>query len=174
MPTYLSAGYCNVGVGRAFGEPCLPLGVATQSPTFQDLLDEGEGKSLETWTTIFRHLCNRAKDAKAFTPVRGRWTADDVEDQGLANFYTELKTPGRVALDSLNSPKCMRYNDAAMDGVRGALTPVQPPGRCRTRWTNASATSGTPWRWSKGSWACRRRRPLTPRYMEAYRGPTRR
>jgi hypothetical protein len=46
----------DVGVGRAFGEPCLPLAVATRSPTFQDLLDKGEGKSLETWTAIFRHL----------------------------------------------------------------------------------------------------------------------
>ena len=43
----------DVRVGRAFGEPCLPLAAATRSLTFQDLLDEGEGKSLKVWTTIF-------------------------------------------------------------------------------------------------------------------------
>ena len=31
----------DVRVGRAFGEPCLPLVAATRSPTFQDLLDKG-------------------------------------------------------------------------------------------------------------------------------------
>ena len=59
----------DVRVGRAFGEPCLPLVAATRSPTFQDLLDEGEGKTLETWTAIFQHLCDRAKDAEAFTLI---------------------------------------------------------------------------------------------------------
>ena len=113
----------DVGVGRAFGKPCLPLAAATRSPTFQDLLDEGECKSLETRTTIFRHLCNRAKDAKAFTPVQGQRTADDVEDRGLVNFYTALMTPGRVALDSLNSSKRMRYDDTAMDEGEGSLNP---------------------------------------------------
>ena len=97
-------GFCinDVGLERAFGEPCLPLAAASWSPTFQDLLNKGEDKSLKTRTSIFRHLCDRAKDAEAFTPIQGRWTADDVEDRGLANFYTALKTPGRVALDSLN------------------------------------------------------------------------
>jgi hypothetical protein len=56
-------------------------------------------------------------------PVQGRRTADDVEDWGLANFYTALKTPGRVALDSLNSPKCMRYKDAKMDEGKGSPNP---------------------------------------------------
>ena len=92
-------------MGRAFGEPHLPLAAASRPPTFQDLLNQGEGKSLETWTSIFRHLCKRAKDAKAFTPVRRQRTADNVEDRGLANFYTALKTPGKVALDSLKLPQ---------------------------------------------------------------------
>ena len=61
----------DVGVGRAFGGRCLPLAADMHSPTFQDLLNKGEGKSLKTWTTIFQHLCNRAKDAKAFTHVQG-------------------------------------------------------------------------------------------------------
>jgi hypothetical protein len=113
----------DVGVVRAFGEPCLLLVAASRSPTFQDLLNEGEGKSLKTWTTIFRHLCNRAKDAKAFMPVQGQWTADNAEDRGLANFYTALKTPWRVALDSLNSPKHIRYDDAEMDEGEGSPDP---------------------------------------------------
>ena len=99
------------------------MAAATRSPTFQDLLDEGEGKTLKMWTAIFRHLCDRAKDAEAFTPVRGRRAADEVEDRGLVNFYTALKTPGRVALDSLNSPKRMRYNDEEMDGGEGKPRP---------------------------------------------------
>ena len=105
----------DVGVGQAFGEPCLLLAEVLRSPTFQDLLDEGKGKSLKRWTSIFQHLCNRAKDAEAFTPAQGQRTADDMEDRGLANFYTVLKTPGRVVLDSLNSPKCMQYDDPEMD-----------------------------------------------------------
>ena len=40
-------------VGQAFGELCLPLAAALRSPTFKDLLDDGEGKTLKTWTTIF-------------------------------------------------------------------------------------------------------------------------
>ncbi len=118
--------YINgIGVGRAFGEPCLPLAAATRSPTFQDLLDEGEGKTLETWTAIFRHLCDRAKDAKAFASVQGRRAADKVENRGLINFYTytALKTPKRVAPNSSNSPKCMRYNVQEMDGGEGNPNP---------------------------------------------------
>jgi hypothetical protein len=86
-----------------------------RSPTFKDLLEDGEGKTLETWNTIFRS--DRAKDAEAaaFTPLRGGRTTNDVEDRGLIKFYTALKTPGRVALDSLNSPKRVRYNDGGMD-----------------------------------------------------------
>jgi hypothetical protein len=105
----------DAGVGRAFGEPCLPLAAALRSPTFKDLLEDGEGKTLETWNTIFRS--DRAKDAEAaaFTPLRGGRTTNDVEDRGLIKFYTALKTPGRVALDSLNSPKRVRYNDGGMD-----------------------------------------------------------
>jgi hypothetical protein len=80
---------------------------------FKDLLDDGEGKTLETWNTIFRHLSDRAKDAE--TPLRGGRTTDDVEDWGLVKFYMALKTPGRVALNSLNSPRRVRYNDGGMD-----------------------------------------------------------
>ena len=100
----------DAGVGRAFGESCLPLAAALRSPTFKDLLDNGEGKTLETWSTIFRHLSDRAKDAEvvASTPLRGGRTTNNVEDRGLVKFYTDLKTPGRVALDSLNSPKRLK------------------------------------------------------------------
>ncbi len=34
-----------------------------------------------------------------------------------------LKTPGRVALDSLNSPMRMRYDDAEMDEGEGSPDP---------------------------------------------------
>ena len=74
--------------------------------------------------TIFWHLSNRAKDAKgaASTPLRGGRTTNDVEDRGLVKFYMDLKTPGRVVLDSLNLPRCMRYDDGGMakdgDGER--------------------------------------------------------
>ena len=107
----------DAGSGRAFGEPCLPLTAALRSPTFKDLLEDGEGKTLETWSTIFRHLIDRAKDADAAasTPLRGGRTTNDMEDRGLVKFYTDLETPGRVALDSLNSPKQARYNDGEMD-----------------------------------------------------------
>ena len=107
----------DTGAGRAFGEPCLPLAVALRSPTFKDLVEDGEGKTLETWNTIFRHLSDRAKDAKAAasTPLRGGSTTDDAEDRGLVRFYTDLKTPGRVPLDSLNSPKRVKYNHGGMD-----------------------------------------------------------
>jgi hypothetical protein len=86
-------------VGRAFGEPCLPLAAALRSPTFKDLLNDGEGKTLETWNTIFRHLSDRAKDAEAVasTPLRRGRTTNDVENRGLVKFYMDLKTPGRVA-----------------------------------------------------------------------------
>jgi hypothetical protein len=84
-----------------------------RSPTFKDLIDDGEGKTLETWNTIFRHLIDRAKDAE--TPLRGGRTTNDVEDRDLVKFYTALKTPGRVALDSLNSPKRVRYNGGGVD-----------------------------------------------------------
>jgi hypothetical protein len=107
----------DAGVGRAFWEQCLPLAAALRSPTFKDLVKDGEGKTLETWNTIFRHLSDRAKDAEAAasTPLRGGRTTDDAEDRGLVRFYTDLKTPGRVALDSLNSPKRVKYNDGGMD-----------------------------------------------------------
>ena len=90
---------------------------ALRSPTFKDLLGDGEGKTLETWSTIFRHLSDRAKDAEAAvsTPLRGGRTMNDVEDRGLIKFYTALKTPGQVALNSLNSPKRARHNDGGMD-----------------------------------------------------------
>jgi hypothetical protein len=107
----------DAGAGRAFGEPCLPLAAAVRSPTFRDLVEDGEGKTLETWNTIFRHLIDRAKDAEAAasTPLRGGRTTDDAEDRGLVRFYTDLKTPGRVPLDSLNSPKRMKYVHGGMD-----------------------------------------------------------
>ncbi len=91
----------DAGAGRAFGEPCLPLAAAVRSPTFKDLLEDGEGKTLETWNTIFRHLSDRAKDAEAAasTSLRGGRTTDDAEDWGLVRFYMDLKTPGRVPLD---------------------------------------------------------------------------
>ena len=38
----------DAGVGQALGEPCLPLAAALRSPTFKDLLDDGEGMTLET------------------------------------------------------------------------------------------------------------------------------
>ena len=62
----------DAGAGRAFGEPCLPLAAAVRSPTFKDLVEDGEGKTLETWNTIFRHLIDRAKDAEAAasTPLK--------------------------------------------------------------------------------------------------------
>ena len=59
--------------GRAFTEPCLPKAAALRSPTFGDLFNDGEGKSSETWTSIFCHLTNKAKEADAQTPVRGRY-----------------------------------------------------------------------------------------------------
>ena len=67
-----------------------------RSPTFKDLIEDGEGKTLETWNTIFRHLSDRAKDAEAAasTPLKGGRTTDDTEDRGLVRFYTDLKTPG--------------------------------------------------------------------------------
>jgi hypothetical protein len=106
----------NVVAGRAFGEPCLPLAAALRSPTFKDLLKDGEGKTLETWSIIFRHLIDRSKDAKAAasTPLRRRQTTSNVEDRVLVKFYADQKTPGRVALDSLNLPKRTRYNDKGM------------------------------------------------------------
>ena len=79
-----------------------------RSPTFKDLLDNGEGKSLKTWSKIFRPLCNKAKEANAHTPIRGGWVRDK-EDQGLINFAMAMKTSGGVAFDSLNSPKCFKY-----------------------------------------------------------------
>ena len=90
---------------------------ALRSPTFKDLLGDGEGKTLETWSTIFRHLSDRAKDAEAAasTPLRGGRMTNDVEDWGLVKFYMALKTPGRVALNSLNSPRRVRSNDGGMD-----------------------------------------------------------
>ncbi len=107
----------DTGAGRAFGEPCLPLAVALRSPTFKDLVEDGEGKTLETWNTIFRHLSDRAKDAEvaASTPLKGGCTTDNAEDRGLVRFYTDLKTPGQVPLDSLNSPKHVKYNHGGMD-----------------------------------------------------------
>ena len=107
----------DAGVGRAFGGPCLPLAAAVRSPTFKDLVEDGEGKTLETWITIFWHLSDMAKDAKAAasTPLRGGRTTDDAEDRDLVRFYTDLKTPGRVPLDSLNSPKRVKYNHGGMD-----------------------------------------------------------
>ena len=108
----------DLGSGRAFGEPCLPLGATLRSPTFSDLLTDGEGKTLETWTTIFRHLSDRAKDAEAASPTSprgGRMMTMDEEDRGLAKFYTALKAPGRVALDTLNSPKRMKFDDVGME-----------------------------------------------------------
>jgi len=62
-------------------------------------------------------LSDRAKDAEAAasTPLRRGSTTDDAEDRGLVRFYTDLKTPGRVPLDSLNSPKRVKYNHRGMD-----------------------------------------------------------
>ena len=40
---------------------------------------------------------------------------DDAEDRGLVRFCTDLKTPVRVPLDSLNSPKRVKYNHRGMD-----------------------------------------------------------
>ena len=96
-------GFCinDAGVGQAFGELCLPQAAALTSLMFKHLLDDEEGKTLETWNTIFRHLSNRAKDAEAaaFTPLRGGGrTTNDVEDRGLVNFYTDLKTPGQEGM----------------------------------------------------------------------------
>ena len=69
--------------GRAFTEPCLPKAPALRSPTFGDLFNDGEGKSSETWTSIFCHLTNKAKEADAQTPVRGG-QARDSADTGLS------------------------------------------------------------------------------------------
>ena len=46
-----------------------------------------------------------------------------MEDRGLVNFYMALKTPGRAALDSLNSPKRMRYGDEEIDRGEGNPDP---------------------------------------------------
>ena len=51
--------------GRAFTEPCLPKVAALRSPTFGDLLNNGKGKSLETWTSMFCHLTDKAREADA-------------------------------------------------------------------------------------------------------------
>ena len=104
-------GYYNDPVtGRAFSEPCLPKATALRSPTFNDILNNGEGKSIETWTLIFRHLTDKAKEADAHTPVRGGWARDDL-DTGPMEFATAMKTTGQVAFDSLNFPKRTRHRD---------------------------------------------------------------
>ena len=117
----------DVRVGRAFGEPCLPLAAALRSPTFTDLLGDGEGKTLETWSTIFRHLSNRAKDAEAGTSLTSMGVkSDDEEDRGLAKFYTAMNAPRGVALDLLNSPKRMKYEGGGLsedDDSQGGASP---------------------------------------------------
>ena len=86
--------YINESVtSRAFLEPCLPKAAALRFPTFSDLLNNGEGKSLKTWTFIFWHLTNKAREANAHTPVRGGW-ARDRADMGLMEFAMAMKTPG--------------------------------------------------------------------------------
>jgi hypothetical protein len=77
-----------------------------RSFTFKDLLEDGEGKTLEMWNAIFRHLSDRAKDAKvaATTPLRRGRTMNVVEDRGLVKFYTALQTPGQVALVHVSTP----------------------------------------------------------------------
>ena len=73
-------------------------------------------------------LVRQGKGCRGFHAVQGRRTADNVEDWGLVNFYTALKTPGRVALNSLNSPKRMRYDDVALDGGEGNHDPSTTSG----------------------------------------------
>jgi hypothetical protein len=81
-----------------------------RSLTFKDRPDDGEGKSLTTWSTIFRPLCDKAKEANARTPVGGG-RAGDGEGQGLINFAMAVKTPGRVAFNSLDLSKHMNNGD---------------------------------------------------------------
>ncbi len=89
------------------------------SPTFQDLLDDGNWKTLETWSTIFRHLNNKAKEANARTPTRGG--GGDEEDQGLIQFAVAMKMPGWVTFDLLNSPKQMKFGDEEESVVEDGL-----------------------------------------------------
>jgi hypothetical protein len=94
---------------QAFTEPCLPKEAALCSPSFRDLLGNSNKKTLKTWSTIFWHLNNKAKEANARTPTREG--GGDGEDQGLIQFAAAMKMPGRVAFDSFNSPKRMKFGD---------------------------------------------------------------
>jgi hypothetical protein len=48
---------------RTYSEPCLPMAVELLFPSDKAVLEEC-GKTLETWTTIFRHLQDKAKEAE--------------------------------------------------------------------------------------------------------------
>ena len=154
---------------RAFLEPCLPKMAALRSLTFNDLLKDREGKSLETWTSIFRHLTGKAKEVDAHTPVRGG-RARDGEDPGLIEFAMAMKTPSRVAFDSLNSPKHARPGTRRGETRRRTGPSVWDPprGTCGLR------TYGLPWPWSMGSWDQGPPMPIMPRYTGDSRGSTRR
>jgi hypothetical protein len=80
-----------------------------RSPSFQDILNECDRKTIETWLTIFQHLNNKAKEANARTRTRGG--GGDGDDQGLIQFAAAMKTPGRVAFALLNSLKRMKFGD---------------------------------------------------------------
>ena len=56
---------------KAYSEPYLPMAVASLFPTDKAVLEEC-GKTLETWTTIFRHLQDKAKEAEGLV---GSWGA---------------------------------------------------------------------------------------------------
>ena len=55
---------------RVYSEPCLPMAVASLFPTDKAVLEEW-GKTLETWTTIFRHLQDKAKEAEGQVGIVG-------------------------------------------------------------------------------------------------------
>jgi hypothetical protein len=69
---------------RAYSDPCLPMAVASLFSTDKVLLEES-GKTLETWTMIFRHLQDKAKEAEGQVGIVGGedlGTGDGNEDSG--------------------------------------------------------------------------------------------
>jgi hypothetical protein len=87
----------NPVTGRAFPEPCLLKVAALRSPTFGDLLNDGEGKSLETWTSIFWHLTDKAKEAdRVHGGLQGVHVALPTFDEKLATKASTAQVDGLV------------------------------------------------------------------------------